>query len=89
LIPFDVVYDAIVGFIPSYIKGIFYKAEEDSKLDKIYDIRILKILFLLKSVKDVPLTPDNITTLMINSIDTNVVTLKEIITKSLHRLQTA
>ena len=87
LIPFDVVYDAISWFIPSYIKWIFNKAEENSHIKWGFTIRVLKILFLLKYVKNLSLTPDNITTLLIDNIDTNVIKLKEDVIKSLEKLK--
>ena len=89
LVPFDVVYDAIESNINSSIRTIISNAEKHWDVDKPLGIRVLKVLFLLKYVRWIPLTVDNITILLIDNIETWTLELKAKVFKALESLKWA
>lgn len=86
LIPFDSFYQTIEQFIDYDIKTVFSNAERKASLDA-FDIRVLRILFMIKYVKDMPATIDRLATLMVESIHEEKATLKARIFDALNRLE--
>jgi transcription elongation factor Elf1 len=86
LVKFSDIYDAVEWWIDSYIKQTISRAQESDHINEL-GVDILKVLFLLKYVKDMPLTLDNITTLLVDHIDTDKILLKNNIQESLNVLQ--
>jgi hypothetical protein len=86
LVPFYSFYDTIESFLDHNIRIVFANAENNTQLND-FDIQVLKILFMIKYVKDIPKNITNITALMIESINQDKLTLKEKIQKSLLRLR--
>lgn len=86
LVPFDNFYQTIEQFIDYDIKTVFSNAERKASLDS-FDIRVLRILFMIKYVKDMPATIDRLATLMVESINEDKVALKSRIFDSLKRLE--
>ena len=86
LVPFDDFYQTIEQFIDYDIKTVFSNAERKPSLDK-FDIRVLRILFMIKYVKDMPATIDRLATLMVGNINEDKAALKSRIFDALKRLE--
>lgn len=67
LIPFNDFYETIEEFMDHDIKKIFYNAGR--RLTDPFDIEVLKVLFMLKNVKDMEPTLERISSLMVSHID--------------------
>ena len=69
LVPFHVFFDALSDFVDHEHNIVIIQAGDNSKLNE-FDVSVLKVLFLIKYLPDyIPGTQENITTLMISSID--------------------
>lgn len=86
LVPFDSFYATAEEFIDYDIKTVFTNAARKPSLDA-FDIRVLRILFMIRYVKDMPATIDRLATLMVNNIDADKGALKASILVSLQRLE--
>lgn len=86
LIPFSAFYKTIEAFLDSNISSVIKQAAKNDEL-KEYDIEILKLLFLLKYLKETKLsTIENMTTLMASHIDEDKIETEKKIEESLKRL---
>lgn len=85
LIPFSAFYETVEAFLDSNIRNVILKAEDNSRLNN-DDIELLKLLFLIKYVKELPSNIENIATLMVRKIDEDKIELKKKIEESLKRL---
>lgn len=85
LMPFNIFYNALHKFIDHTHSSVISKAYDNTNLDE-FDVEVLKVLFMIKYVKEIKANIDNLTTLMITNIDEDRVDLKEKIEKSLQRL---
>ncbi|NMA73232.1 MAG: BREX system P-loop protein BrxC [Bacteroidales bacterium] len=85
LVPFYAFYETIETFLEHSIRGVIIHAEKNSKLNA-FDVEVLKVLFLIKYVKELPANLDNIATLMIDHLDVDIIDLKKMIERSLIRL---
>lgn len=85
LIPFNTFYDTIETFLDGTIKSVVNKAKDNDRL-KEFDVEVLKLLFLLKYVKEVRPNLENIATLMVKNIYEDKIELKKNIQSSLNRL---
>ncbi len=86
LIPFDSFYSTIEEFVDYDIKTVFSNAERRAGLDE-FSIRVLRVLFMIKYVKEMPATIDRLSSLMIDNINSEKATLKEKILEALIRLE--
>lgn len=86
LVPFNVFYRNIEDVLEHSVRLPIIQAESNAKLDD-FDIKVLKLLFLIRYVKEVPANINNLTTLLIDHIDEETLTLKEAIQKSVGRLE--
>lgn len=86
LVPFDSFYSTIEEFIDYDIKTVFSNAERRAGLDE-FAIRVLRILFMIKHVKEMPKTIDRLATLMIDNINTDKTVLKDKILEALQQLE--
>lgn len=86
LVPFDSFYSTIEQFIDYDIKTVFSNAERRASLNS-FDIRVLRILFMIKHVKEMPATVDRLATMMVESLNEDKALLKEKILDSLKRLE--
>lgn len=84
LIPFNAFYETIEEFMDHDIKKIFYNASR--RLPNPFDIEVLKVLFMLKNVKDMEPTLERISSLMVTHINQDKKELKDRIKESLDRL---
>lgn len=85
LVPFNRFYDSLDRFVDHTHSSVIKRAANNDKLDE-FDVEVLKVLFLIKYVKGIKGTPENLTTLMIENIDDDRVELREKVEKSLGRL---
>ena len=85
LIPFSAFYETIETFLDHNIRTVIMHAEDNSKLEPL-DVEVLKVLFLIKWVKEMPANLENIATLMVGHIDEDKIVLKKNIEQSLERL---
>ena len=91
LVPFYRFYDDLVKFLDHTHAGVIQRAEDNERLNPNHDsdcftVDVLKTLFLLKYVQGVPMTINNIRSLMMTSIHEDKVGLQERIIESLHKL---
>jgi hypothetical protein len=85
LVPFSAFYETIEAFLDSSIRTVIIHAKKNSRL-KDYDVEILKLLFLIKYVKEMPSNLENLATLMVDHIDADKIELKKELEASLIRL---
>lgn len=87
LIPFYAFYDTIKEFLTPSISRVIEGAYQNHALrDDEFNMDLLKVLFMIKYVKEVPTNLDNIATLMVTKIDEDKLGLKEKIKVSLRKL---
>src|SRR5699024_1603092 len=87
LIPFYAFYDTIKEFLQPTVSRVIEEAAENPKIkDDHFHIELLKVLFMIKYVKELPANIDNIATLMVSHIDEDKLQLKEKINVSLRKL---
>ncbi len=85
LIPFNIFYNALDQFIDHTHSIVISIAKNNQYLDE-FDVEVLKVLFMIKYVKEIKANQENLTTLMVSDIDEDRVVLREKIEKSLKRL---
>lgn len=89
IVPFWRFYDTLQTFLDSNIRMIVDRCEKAARNhDGIedYDVQVLKLLYLMKNMKDIPSNQENIIVLMTDSIDTDRINLRRDIIASLERL---
>lgn len=85
LIPFSAFYETIETFLDHNIRTVILHAEDNERLDDA-DVEVLKVLFLIKWVKEMPANLENLATLMVSHIDEDIIERKKKIEKSLEKL---
>ena len=85
LVPFSYFYDPLHKFIDHQHSQVISEAEDNSRLDE-FDIELLKVLFIIKYVKEIKANVDNLTTLMISNIDDDRIEIRGKIEESLKKL---
>lgn len=88
IIPFNVFYDALHQFLDHSHKGVIIRAWENDYInpdreEDCFNVNVLKTLFLIKYVKEINANIDNITSLMIDDIDTDRIELKKKVEEAL------
>ncbi|WP_024861712.1 BREX system P-loop protein BrxC [Ruminococcus flavefaciens] len=86
LIPFDSFYSTIEEFIDYDIKTVFANAERRAGLDS-FSLRVLRLLFMIKHVKEMPKTVDRLASMMVENINDIKADLKTKIQEALIRLE--
>lgn len=87
LIPFYAFYDTIKEFLNPTITRVIEGAKINPVLsDDEFNTDLLKVLFMIKYIKELPANIDNIATLMVTHIDEDKLQLKEKINSSLRKL---
>lgn len=87
LVPFYCFYAAMEGFLDHAIRWVFQQAEQNPQLEADFDIPLLKVLFMLRWVKELKPNQDNLLTLMIDHVDCDRVALRSRIQGALARLE--
>jgi len=85
IVPFNIFYNALDKFIDHTHRIVIKQAEENSRL-KPLDVEILKVLFMIKYVKEIKTNVENISTLMVSKIDEDRIELRKQVEESLVRL---
>jgi hypothetical protein len=85
LVPFSYFYDPLHKFIDHQHSQVISDAETNTRLNE-FDVELLKVLFLIKYVKEIKGKVDNLTTLMISNIDDDRVEIRKKVEASLERL---
>ena len=88
IIPFNVFYDALHQFLDHSHKGVIIRAWENDYInpdreEECFNVNVLKTLFMIKYVKEITANIDNITSLMIDDIDTDRIELKKKVEEAL------
>jgi len=86
LVPFDDFYQTVENFIDYDVKTVFVSASQKQSLNE-FDLRVLKLLFMIKYVKEMPATLDRLATMMVTSIKEDKIALKNKIEMSLKALE--
>lgn len=88
LIPFYAFYDTIREFLNPSVTRVIEGAYHNPALnDDEFNIDLLKVLFMIKYIKELPGNIDNIATLMLTNIDQDKLQLKAKIEVSLRKLE--
>lgn len=85
LVPFSYFYDPLHKFIDHQHSQVISDAENNGRLDE-FDVELLKVLFMIKYVKEIKANVDNLTTLMISNIDDDRIEVRSKIEESLKKL---
>jgi hypothetical protein len=85
LVPFSYFYNPLHKFIDHQHSQVISDAENNSRLDA-FDVELLKVLFMIKYVKEIKANVDNLTTLMISNIDDDRIEVRSRIEESLKKL---
>ena len=89
LVPFFRFYDTVHTFLDSSIRRVIERCERaaDSHAGiEIQDVDMLKLLYLIRYIEDIPAKLDNIVILMADDIRTDKIVLREKVRESLNRL---
>lgn len=86
LVPIPAFYDTIEQFLEHNIRIVINGAINNDRLND-YDVEILKLLFMIKYIKEIPANIENLATLMVNNINNDKIEIKNNITESLRRLE--
>ena len=86
LVPFYRFYPAVEGFLDTAVKRTIDQAGDNHALDA-FDATVLKLLFLIRYIDELPGSVDNLVTLCVDEIDTDKLALRKTIEASLARLE--
>ena len=86
LVPFYRFYPAVEGFLDTGVKRTIEQAGDNHALQS-FDTTVLKVLFLIRYVDEVPGNVDNLVTLCVDEIDADRLALRKTIEGSLTRLE--
>ncbi len=84
-VSFDLMFDGIRSTLKSEIQSAIIQAERN--LAEPFDIRVLKILFLVKYVKEFGASVENLTTLLVEDYGQDPLALAKKVQESLNRLE--
>lgn len=85
LVPFSAFYNTIKTFLDSSVSSAIIHASKNDNLED-FDVEVLKLLFLIKYVKEIKGNLENISTLLITNIDEDKIDLKKRVQISLDKL---
>ena len=89
LIPFSLFYNTVHTFLESSIRRVIDRcqlAADNHDGIEDYDVSVLKLLYLIRYVDDIRANVDNITTLMVDDIRADKITMRKQVQESLDRL---
>jgi hypothetical protein len=86
LVPFYRFYPAVEGFLDTAVKRTIDQANDNHALEP-FDATVLKVLFLIRYIDEVPGSVDNLVTLCVDEIDIDKLALRKTIEASLARLE--
>ena len=85
LVPFSFFYDPLHKFIDHQHSTVITQAADNGKLEE-FDVELLKVLFMIKYVKEIKANVDNLTTLMISNVNDDRIEVRSKVEESLKRL---
>lgn len=85
IVPFNRFYDCLERWIDHQYRNVIDSASRNEELEA-FDVEILKVLFMIKHVKEIQADIKNITTLMIDNVDADRVDLTNKVSEGLKRL---
>ena len=89
VVPMHYFYDTLHGFLDTAIRSVMERAERAAKngdgLDD-FDVNLLKLLYLIRYIDDIPSNVENLTILMADDIRVDKQVLREKVKKSLDHL---
>jgi len=88
IVPFNVFYDALHQFLDHSHSGVISRAYDNDYInpeheENCFNVNVLKTLFMIKYVKEITSNIDNITSLMIDSINADRIELKKKVEEAL------
>lgn len=91
IVPFHLFYDALEQFLDHSHKGVISRALDNEYLnpthaESCFDVDVLKTLFMIKYVKEIKANLENITSLMVSSLDDDRMELMRKVEDALKRL---
>lgn len=89
LVPFFRFYDTVHSFLDSSIRRVIERCQNAAEIGagiEAMDVDVLKLLYLIRYVDDIPANVDNIVILMADDIRTDKIVLREKVRDSLSRL---
>lgn len=89
LVPFFRFYDTVHTFLDSSIRRVIERCQNaaDGGMGvKPQDVDVLKLLYMIRYVDDIPANLDNIVILMADDIRTDKIVMREMVSESLNRL---
>lgn len=87
LIPLHAFYETIREFLSPSVARVIEGAYQNQALnDDPFNIDVLKVLFMIKYIEEIPANVDNLSTLMVTNIDEDKLKLKEKLQESLRKL---
>lgn len=89
LVPFFRFYDTVHTFLDSSIRRVIERCQKAADSDsgiKQQDVDVLKMLYLIRYIDDIPANLDNIVILMADDIRVDKITMREAMRGSLNRL---
>jgi len=85
LVPFSAFYNTIETFLDPSIRTVIGYSENNEKLNS-YDVKVLKLLFLIKYARGIKGNIENLSTLLIDNIEASKKEVKEQVQESLSKL---
>lgn len=85
IVPFNRFYDCLERWIDHQYRNVIDGASRNEELEA-FDVEILKVLFMIKHVKEIQADIKNITTLMVDNVDADRVDLTNKVSEGLKRL---
>jgi hypothetical protein len=85
LVPFSAFYSTLETFLDPSVRTVISYAENNERLN-IYDIKILKLLFLIKYIKGINANIENLAILLVDNIEASKKEIKEQLQESLNKL---
>ena len=91
IVPFNMFYDALEQFLDHSHKGVISRALDNDYLNpthevECFDVNVLKTLFMIKYVKEIKANVENISSLMVSSINDDRMALTQKVEEALKRL---
>ena len=93
IVPFHRYYDALENFLDHSHRSVIIKAYDNSQINPekkksdVFNVNVLKTLFLIKYILEIEANVDNITSLMISNIDDDRIVLREKVEEALKILK--
>ena len=85
LAPVPLFYEALRGFVDSTHATVITRAEESGVLNT-FDVDVLKLLFMIKYIKEIRGNIENLTTMMVSHVDDTRISLSKDVSNSLEKL---